>query len=433
MTEVVDALEIAAATGPIDATIRLPGSKSYTNRAMVVAALAQGETWIEHGLDSDDTRYMAECLRALGIYVHRDAQSAAYIVIGEAGRIPVDHADLYVGNGGTVARFLTAMVALGYGEFRIDGVERMRERPIGPLLDALRQLNVPASGELRPDYPPVIVRSSGLLGGSVDIDGAISSQFVSALMMVAPCTPDGIELKVRGDLVSKPYVELTASVMASFGASVVNDDYQRILVPGKQPYVGHQYVVEPDASGASYFFAAAAITGGRVRVEGLGRRSAQGDLGLVGILERMGCKVTWADDAIELVGPAELRGVDVDMGGMSDVAQTLAAIAPFATGDVRIRGVSHIRHKETDRVHAVTSELQRLGARIEEFADGWSIHPSRLHPARIETYDDHRMAMSFAITGLRTPGIVIENPRCVSKTFPDFFARLEQLANPSGR
>jgi 3-phosphoshikimate 1-carboxyvinyltransferase len=234
-------------------------------------------------------------------------------------------------------------------------------------------------------------------------------------------------ITVVGDLVSKPYVDMTTSVMQAFGASVENEDYRIIRVPGNQTYGGRAYDVEPDASGASYFLAAAAVTGGRVRIDGLGRRSAQGDLRLVDVLERMGCEVTWSDDAVELAGPTELRGVDVDMGAMSDVAQTLAAIAPFATHDVRIRGVRHIRSKETDRVSAVTTELRRLGATVEEFPDGWLISPSSLHPATIETYDYHRMAMSFAVTGLRVPGLRIANPSCVSKTFPDFFERFAML------
>ncbi len=431
MSQVIDSVEIEPATGPINAIVRLPGSKSYTNRALVIAALAQGQTRIEHALDSDDTRYMSKALRSLGIKVDHHPASDAFEVRGEGGRIPASSADLFIGNAGTAARFLTAVVSLGHGEYRIDGVGRMRERPIGPLLAALRQLKVEAASEMREDCPPLTIRSTGLVGGTVEIDGEISSQFVSALMMVAPCTSVGIELVVRGDLVSKPYVDLTASIMAEFGASIENDRYRRIRVPGHQAYTARTYVVEPDASGASYFLAAAALTSGRVRVEALGRHSAQGDLGLIGILEQMGCSVTWSDDAIELRGPAALQGVDVDMGGMSDVAQTLAAIAPFAQGEVRIRGVAHIRHKETDRVHAVTTELRRMGAIVEEHADGWTVHPSTLRPVTVETYDDHRMAMSFAVTGLRVPGLSIANPGCVGKTFPEFFERWAKLTEPS--
>jgi 3-phosphoshikimate 1-carboxyvinyltransferase len=430
VSQVLESLEIIAASGPIDATVRLPGSKSYTNRALVVAALAIGESRIERALFSDDTRYMAKALRALGIPVEATEDEDALLVRGAASQIPATSAELFVGNAGTAARFLTAFVALGLGRYRIDGVARMRERPIGPLVDALRQLGVDARGERENDCPPVIVETTGLRGGSVSIDGGVSSQFISALMLVAPCTSEGITINVCGDLVSKPYVDLTASVMQAFGASVENDGYRVIRVPGKQSYVGRSYDVEPDASGASYFLAAAAVTGGRVRINGLGRHSAQGDLRFVDVLEQMGCRITWSDDAVELQGPPALRGIDVDMGGMSDVAQTLAAIAPFASSEVSIRGVGHIRSKETDRVAAVANELRRLGATVDEVSDGWRIAPSQLYPATIETYDDHRMAMSFAVTGLRIAGLRIANPGCVAKTFPDFFERFAEITAP---
>jgi len=270
-----------------------------------------------------------------------------------------------------------------------------------------------------------------LLGGPVEIDGSVSSQFNSALLLIAPCTHQGIQVEVTGAVVSRPYVDLTLSVMAAFGAIAENDDYRRIRVPGQQSYQGRSYAIEPDASSASYFLAAAAVTGGHVRIEALGQRSAQGDLGLVSVLEQMGCQVTWSDDFVELSGPEALKGIDVDMSGMSDVAQTLAAIAPFATGEVRSRGVAHRRPKETDRVEAVTKELRRLGGEVSERPDGWDICPSPLKPAVVETYHDHRMAMSFAVTGLRVPGIRIANPACVSKTFPDFFERFALATRPA--
>jgi 3-phosphoshikimate 1-carboxyvinyltransferase len=277
------------------------------------------------------------------------------------------------------------------------------------------------------DCPPVVVESQGIAGGAISIPGDLSSQFISALLMIAPCTARGIDLAIVGDLVSKPYVDLTLDVMAAFGATARNDAYRRIVVPGGQSYVGRRYVVEPDASGASYFFAAAALTGGRVRVQGLSRTSVQGDLRLVDVLERMGCTVSWEPEAVELRGPAELEGIEVDMGGMSDVAQTLAAIAPFARAPVRIRGIAHVRLKETDRIRAVATELRRLGATVREHPDGWEIEPSPLRAATVETYDDHRMAMSFAVTGLRVPGLRIADPGCVAKTFPDFFERFGRL------
>lgn len=425
--QTIEFAEIVPATRPIDADVRLPGSKSYTNRALLIAALAKGETVLSHALFSDDTRYMVGALQALGISIEARPDAEEIRVVGRDGPPTAEHADLFVGNAGTAARFLTAYVALGTGRYRIDGVKRMHERPIGPLIEALCQLGVDARSEDNNGCPPVVIDSRGIPGGTVSIDGHISSQFISALMMIAPMTVHGIELVIDGDLVSKPYVDLTASVMRAFGARVRVDNYQSIRVSGQQPYQARAYTVEPDASAASYFLAAAAVTGGRVRIDSLGKSSAQGDLRLAQIFEQMGCEVTWAEDWLELRGPHQLHGVDVDMGELSDVAQTLAAIAPFADGPVKIRGIGHIRHKETDRLRAVTTELKRLGASLEETADGWVIQPSTLKAATIETYDDHRMAMSFAVTGLRVPGVRIAEPGCVAKTFPDFFERFAQL------
>jgi 3-phosphoshikimate 1-carboxyvinyltransferase len=423
VSEVVDTVEILPPPGPVDAVVSLPGSKSYTNRALLVAALADGDSEIRRALFSDDTTYMIEALRALGIPVEALPEREMIRIRGGGGVVPVQTADLFVGNAGTAARFLTAYVALGHGRYRIDGVPRMRERPIGPLLNALRQLGVDATSERGNGCPPIVVQSGGLAGGAAEISGDVSSQFISALMMVGPCTEKGLDLTIRGDLVSKPYVDLTLSVMSAFGVTARNEDYHRIHVRGRQKYRARAYQVEPDASAASYFLAAAAVTGGRVRIDGLGRSSAQGDLRLVQILERMGCHVDWGDDYVELRGPSQLRGVDADMADVSDVAQTLAAIAPFASDTVRVRGIAHIRRKETDRITAVTNELRRLGANVVEHEDGWEILPSILKPAVVETYDDHRMAMSFAVTGLRVAGLHIANPRCVAKTFPDFFER----------
>ena len=423
MSIVANTIEIRPVSRPIDAVVRLPGSKSYTNRALIVAALAVGQSILKGALDSDDTRYMLAALQSLGIAARRHPDDSSIHVEGAAGQIRAQHGDLFIGNAGTAARFLTALVALGTGTYRIDGIARMHERPIGPLLGALRQLGVSAHSERDNDCPPIQIISHGISGGTVNIDGGVSSQFISALMLIGPCTLRGIELNIVGDLVSKPYIDLSIAIMSSFEVSVENEDYRRIVIPGDQNYRGRSYAIEPDASSASYFLAAAAVTGGRVRIEALGRKSVQGDLGLVSILERMGCAVTWGDDYVELKGPSSLAGIDIDMGGLSDVAQTLAAIAPFANGAVKIRGVGHIRNKETDRVTAVTNELRRLGASVVERPDGWDISPSVLSGAVVETYDDHRMAMSFAVTGLKTRGIQIANPSCVAKTFPDFFSR----------
>jgi len=428
MTQTLETIEITPVDHPIDAVVRLPGSKSYTNRALLIAALADGTSIVDGALFSDDTRYMIDSLRSLGIRVDDEPDAGRVAVHGRGGAIPADSADLFVGNAGTAARFLTAALALGRGRYRLDGVKRMRERPIGPLLEALQQLGVSATSELGNGCPPIVVQGHGLSGGRTSIAGDVSSQFISALMLVGPCTGNGLEIDIRGDLVSKPYVDLTLSIMAAFGATATNDAYRTLQIPGGQGYHARPYIVEPDASSASYFFAAAAVTSGRIRVEGLGKNSAQGDLKLVDVFESMGCAVERGEDYVELRGPGQLGGIDVNMGNMSDVAQTLAAVAPFAAEPVRIRGIEHNRWKETDRVAAVATELRRLGVDVEEHRDGWEIRPSAPRPAVVETYDDHRMAMSFAVTGLRAAGIRIANPRCVEKTFPDFFVRFRGLS-----
>ncbi len=420
-----DVLEIEPVTSSVDAVVELPGSKSYTNRALILAAMADGQSEIRSALFSDDTHYMAESLRRLGIAVHEDPSTVTFVVDGSGGSIPARSAELFVGNSGTTARFITAFLALGHGEYVVDGVERMRQRPLAPLIDALSQLGVDVQSLGATGCPPIRLRATGLRGGAVRLAGNTSSQYFSALLMVGPLTRDGLTIDVIGDLVSKPYIDLTAATMRAFGAEMHNDQYQRFRVPGGQRYRPTAYRVEPDASGASYFFALAAATGGRVRVPNLGTRSVQGDVHFVDILEQMGCRVTWESEAIEVRGPARLHGVDVDMVAISDTVQTLAAIAPLADSPVTIRNVAHIRHKETDRVAALATELRRLGVVVTEREDGLTIQPSEVSPAIVETYDDHRMAMSFAILGCAVPGIAIRDPGCVAKTFPDFFERLQ--------
>lgn len=420
------ALALVPTAAPVDADVQLPGSKSYTNRALLLAALAEGPSTLRSALFSDDTHYMAAALLAVGIEVTAEEAEETFRVLGEGGRIPAARAELFVGNSGTSARFLTAAVALGHGTYVIDGVERMRARPIAPLLAALTQLGVGARALHDNGCPPVEVRSTGLRGGTARMRGDTSSQYVSALLMVGPLTPQGLTLEVEGDLVSKPYIDLTADSMRAFGASMTNEGYRRFRVPGGQRYQGRDYIVEPDASAASYFFALAAATGGRVRVAHLGAGSAQGDVAFVDALEQMGCEVSRGEASIEVRGPERLRGIDVDMNAISDTVPTLAAIAPLAEGPVAIRRVGHIRHKETDRIAAVVAELRKLGVRVDEEPDGLVIHPGPTRPARIETYDDHRMAMSFAILGSVVPGVTVANPACVAKTFPAFFDTLQR-------
>jgi 3-phosphoshikimate 1-carboxyvinyltransferase len=357
--------------------------------------------------------------------VEADQGAQTYVVHGGGGKIPATEATLFVGNAGTAARFLTAAVALGHGRFVVDGVPRMRQRPIQPLIDGLRQLGVDARAEFDNGCPPVIVQGSGLPGGTARVRGDISSQYFSALMQAAPYAARDVDVQVEGKLVSVPYVEMTAGTMAEFGVRVDLHGEAGFHVPCGQRYEAREYVVEPDASGASYFFAAAAVTGGHVRVPYLGPGSPQGDLGLLDVLERMGCRVTRDADAIELWGPPKLSGVDADFERMGDVFSTLAAIAPFASAPVRISGVAQTHHEESDRPVAVATELRRMGIRVEDDWDSLVIYPGQPQPAEIQTYDDHRIAMSFAITGLKAPGITILNPHCVSKTYPEYFDVLE--------
>jgi 3-phosphoshikimate 1-carboxyvinyltransferase len=419
------------AARPLDATVTVPGSKSITNRALLTAALADGPSELLGALHSDDTRYMAEALNALGIPVASDEAAASFHVQGGGGMFSATEAELFVGNSGTTMRFLTAALPLGRGRYRIDGVPRMRVRPIAPLIDALNDLGADARGEREPGFPPVIVQADGLRGGHTRMAGDLSSQYFSALLLAAPYAREGVTVDVAGDLVSKPYLPMTAAVMAAFGVTADLDTvhWRQLGVRPGQRYRGRVFQVEPDASNASYFFAAAAVTGGRVRVEGLGNASTQGDLRFVDVLRAMGAKVEIGAEATVVQGPPQgrLRGVDLDLGPISDTAQTLAAIAPFAVGPTTIRGVAHARIKETDRVAALATELRRLGQEVAEFPDGLRITPRPIQAADIDTYDDHRMAMSFAVAALRAPGIRLRDPGCVAKTFPGFFAVLDAV------
>lgn len=418
---------------PIVGTAYVPGSKSITNRALLVAALADGPSTLTGALFSDDTRYMAAALNQLGIHVRSDEQAEIFEVQGGGGTFPATSGSLFVGNAGTTARFLTAALTLGSGEYRVDGVPRMRERPISPLLDALRHLGAEITCEERDGFLPVVIHANGLDGGTVPMAGNLSSQFFTGLLMAAPYADRDIRIEVEGDLVSRPYLQITADVMEAFGVTAELDEagWRWFHVPAGQHYAGRHYIVEPDASNASYFFAAAAVTGGEIRVDGLGTGSRQGDLDFVDVLEQMGATVEMTDSWTSVRGPDDgiLHGGEFDFNAISDTAQTLAAIAPFVDGPVTIRGVAHNRVKETDRISAVATELRKLGQVVEEFEDGMTIHPQPVQPAEIETYDDHRMAMSFALTGLRAPGVVLIDPDCVSKTFPSYFERLAELTH----
>lgn len=418
--------------------VDVPGSKSITNRALVLAALTArgGACTLRGALRSEDTEIMIDCLRTLDFRVLTEWADSLVIVSSGGGkpRIPVSKAELFVGNSGTTMRFLSAVVSLGHGRYRLDGTPRMRERPIGDLLEALQKLGVGAISEKRNGCPPVIVMSAGLPGGIVSIKGNTSSQFLSGLLLAAPFGDGELTFRVDGPLVSVPYVTMTSRMLQQWNLEFVQDgDAENLCfrIPGGQrtEYVPHSlqtYDIEPDASAASYFFAAAAITGGRVTVLGLPEDSLQGDFAFVDVLADMGCRIERCSSGITVHG-RPLHGIDVDMNAISDTVMTLAAVACFAEGPTTIRNVAHIRHKETDRLTALATELRKVGVEVDEFADGLRITPGRLHGATIATYDDHRMAMSMALIGLKVPGIVIENPSCVAKTYPGFFADLEKL------
>jgi 3-phosphoshikimate 1-carboxyvinyltransferase len=417
---------------PPKARVRVPGSKSLTNRALIVAALADGSSTLTGALDSDDTRVMVDALGRLGIAVAHDPAAATIGVSGCGGAIPARQAELFVANSGTSLRFLTALVALGQGTYRLDGTPRMRQRPVADLLQALAGLGADARSELGTGCPPVTVQASGLDGGYAFVKGDVSSQFLSGLLMALPYARERTTVEVEGTLVSRPYVAMTLAVMQAFGVRVENRKFRRFDV-WPAHYTGRVYPIEPDASAASYFLAAAAITGGTVTALGLGTASLQGDLAFVDVLEHMGCTVVRDRDATTVTG-GPLRGVNVDMNAISDTVMTQAVVALFATGITRIRNVGHIRHKETDRLAALATELRKLGATVDEQEDGLIIvPPEKLQPARIATYDDHRMAMAFALAGLKAEGITILDPGCVAKTYPGFWEDLAHLRGGPGR
>lgn len=416
--------------GAVDSSIRPPGSKSITNRAVICAALAAGESQLSGVLDSEDTQVMIEAWQKVGLELEHDKAAQTLRVVGCGGALPVADASIFVANSGTTMRFLSAALTACQGAFRIEGVPRMHERPIGDLMHALNALgaDIRSDNGARPDCPPVLVNASGLSGGKATIKGNTSSQFLSALMMVSPLAAQDVTLIVDGELVSLPYVDMTAAVMAQFGATVEGDAKSEIVIRATGPYRTINYAIEPDASAASYFWGAAAITGGRARVEGLHAGSLQGDIGFCRVLEQMGCKVAYLENAIEVEG-GELCGVDVNMADISDTVQTLAAVALFARGDTRVRGVAHNRVKETDRIGDLATELRKFGATVEEHQDGLTIGPpSEILQTEVETYRDHRMAMSLALVGLRSKNpVTILDPDCTSKTYPNYWNDLERF------
>jgi len=417
-----EVLAIEPIDRPVDADVAIPGSKSITNRALVAAALAEGTSRLTGVLDADDTRAMLGVIAELGAGVTARAEPGSYQVEGTGGVLAPGPRTLDVRMSGTTARFATPLAARGSGVYIVDGAPEMRARPMAETVLALRSLGI----TIAPETLPLNLRG-GFDGGRLTLAASVSSQFASGMLLAAPGTARGLELDLEGDVVSRPYLDMTVAVMRAFGAEVEQPHPNRFVVAPGVGYTGTDYAIEPDASAASYFFAAAAVTGGRVRVTGLGRNALQGDVGFVDVLAAMGADVTMADDHIEVRGTGSLRGVDVDMSQISDTAQTLAAIAPFADGPTRVTGIGFIRRKETDRIGAVVAELRRMGITADEEPDGFRIEPGVPQPAVVQTYHDHRMAMSFAITGLRASGVEIADPGCVDKTFPEFWDVLSTL------
>lgn len=429
----MEAIEIQPC-GRIQASVRPPGSKSITNRALICAALADGRSVLSGALDSEDTQVMIAALNDLGITVDA-ADPGRLVVEGGGGVVSRHEADLYVANSGTTVRFLTAMLATMHGNFRLDGVPRMRERPIGDLLDALNQLGGDVRSELDTGAPPVLITAAGMLGGEATISGSVSSQYLSGLLMAAPNARGNVCCRIDGPLVSRPYIQITLEVMRAFGVQVgvrgnLSEDAKLAFdVRAPQKYAPREYAIEPDASAASYFWAAAAICSGQVLVEGLRADALQGDTAFCDCLRQMGCEVEDTPQGLTVRRDPQrqLVGIDVDMNAISDTVQTLAAVALFAEGPTRVRGVAHNRHKETDRIADLARELRKVGADVVEHEDGLTIQPGELRPARLKTYGDHRMAMSLALIGLATPGIEILDPQCVNKTYPQFFRDLSSV------
>ncbi len=424
-------IEIRTVSG-VDATITVPGSKSITQRALIAASLADGRSMLRGPLASEDTEYSSTALRALGAQIETEAET--WHIDGTGGTIDVPGEPLYLGNNGTATRFLTSVAALAAGEVIIDGDERMQQRPIAPLVEALRGWGVDIESMRGTGCPPLRIRAAGLSGGKTVLAEGKSSQYLSSLLLVAPLARQPAELEVRGEIPSKPYVAMTLEVMAEFGVGVeAAADFSAFRVAPSR-YQARDYRIEGDASGASYFWAAAAVAGGRVTVANVPVPSLQGDTMFVPLLARMGCSVQQSDFGITVESDGRLEGITVDMGAMPDVVPTLAVVAAFAEGETEIGNIAHLRIKESDRLHAVCVELGKIGVRVDEYPDRMVVHGrggKDLHDAEIETYNDHRMAMSMAVAGLRVPGIRITGEQCVAKSFPDFWQRFSQMLRVS--
>ncbi len=407
-----------------DAEVYVPGSKSYTHRALIISSLAEGDSYLINPLRCEDTDYTVEALKSFGIEV--TPKDNTLCVQGRGGNFEEGEVEIFAGNSGSTMRFLTALSALRRGRTILTGDERMKVRPIGELVKALMALGIRTHFKEKEGYPPVIVESSGLNGGDVEVSGKESSQYLSALLMVSPYAKEDVCIRVKGDIVSKPYIDMTLSVMEAFGVEVERDGNQAFFIRRGQRYHSHRYQIEGDASSASYFFLAAAITGGRVRVRNFNPNSLQGDVAFLDILEKMGCRVRRAEDWAEVRG-GSLKGMEIDMGGIPDLVPTVAVLSAFACGKTLIKNIGHLRLKESDRISALTQQLKRMGLSVEEGANWLGIEGGKPHGSEIETYNDHRIAMSFAIAGLVVNGVKIKGEECVEKSFPSFWETLRRL------
>ncbi len=407
-----------------DAVVTIPGSKSYTHRALILSALADGESLLINALQSEDTGHTIQGLEKFGIPIFQ--RSDGLHISGKGGRLEGAEGSIYLGNSGTSMRFLTALSALRKGRTLLDGNKRMRKRPIGDLVNGLSALGVRAYSIEKNDCPPVMIESQGLKGGETKIKGEESSQFLSALLMIAPYAQEDVHVEIIGHLSSKPYVDITLNIMSAFGVEVKNDGYHSFFVRAGQRYFSKTYRVEGDASNASYFFSAAALTKGRVKVENFCPNSVQGDAGFLNILAKMGCDVIRGNNWAEVQGK-ELQGIEIDMNTMPDLVPTLAVTAAFARGKTVMKNIGHLRFKESDRIKSLVLELGKMGIRVEEGKDWLRVKGGKIHGAEIETHDDHRLAMSFAIAGLAVPGVKIKGEECVNKSFPDFWRTFGRL------
>ncbi|ECI7175083.1 3-phosphoshikimate 1-carboxyvinyltransferase [Salmonella enterica subsp. enterica] len=416
----------------VDGAINLPGSKSVSNRALLLAALACGKTVLTNLLDSDDVRHMLNALSALGINYTLSADRTRCDITGNGGPLRASGAlELFLGNAGTAMRPLAAALCLGQNEIVLTGEPRMKERPIGHLVDSLRQGGANIDYLEQENYPPLRLRGD-FIGGDIEVDGSVSSQFLTALLMTAPLAPEDTIIRVKGELVSKPYIDITLNLMKTFGVEIANHHYQQFVVKGGQQYHSPgRYLVEGDASSASYFLAAGAIKGGTVKVTGIGRKSMQGDIRFADVLEKMGATITWGDDFIACTR-GELHAIDMDMNHIPDAAMTIATTALFAKGTTTLRNIYNWRVKETDRLFAMATELRKVGAEVEEGHDYIRITPpAKLHHADIGTYNDHRMAMCFSLVALSDTPVTILDPKCTAKTFPDYFEQLARMSTPA--